>query len=321
MMLNMEHLQKRYGKYQALDGLDMEVPDGALYGFVGPNGAGKTTTIRIAAGLLKPDEGTIRIAGMDALQEPYRMKQKIGYVPDHFGVYDNLKVSEYMEFFASCYNLEGLKARRRCRMLLAQVGLEEKEDFYVDSLSRGMKQRLCLARALIHDPSLLIMDEPTAGLDPRTRLEFRTLVRELNEQGKTILISSHLLGDLAELCTHIGIIDMGKMVISGSMEEIVERIRTSRPIIIQVYEHMAEAMTLLKEHPLVRTITVKDQEIMVGFSGNEVQESELLAQLVAAGVRVRGFMREPGNLETIFMEITNHDEERVVLSYEDESGL
>lgn len=320
-MLKTDHLQKKYGKYHALEGLTMEIPDGALYGFVGPNGAGKTTTIRIAAGLLKPDGGSITIAGIDAVQEPKRLKQTIGYVPDHFGVYDNLKVSEYMEFFASCYRMEGLKARKRCRTLLAQVGLEGREDFYVDSLSRGMKQRLCLARALIHDPALLIMDEPTAGLDPRTRLEFRTLVRELNEQGKTVLISSHLLGDLAELCTHIGIIDMGRLVASGSMEEIVERIRISRPVAIQIYDNMAAAMTLLKNHSLVRTITVKDQEIMVGFSGSEDQESELLAQLIEAGVRIRGFMREPGNLETIFMQITNHDEERVVLSYEDESGL
>ena len=321
MMLKIDKLQKKYGKYHALNGLDMEIPSGALYGFVGPNGAGKTTTIRIMTSLLKPDGGAVQIEGIDAVREPYRLKQKIGYVPDHFGVYDNLKVSEYMEFFASCYRMEGLKARKRCRTLLAQVGLADKEDFYVDGLSRGMKQRLCLARALIHNPSLLIMDEPTAGLDPRTRLEFRDIVMELNEQGKTILISSHLLGDLAELCTHIGIIDMGRMVVSGSMDEIMERIRTSRPVMIQVHDNMQEAMKLLKNHPLVRTITVKDQEIMVGFSGSARQESELLSQLVEAGVLVRGFLREPGNLEAIFMQITGHEEERVVLSYEDESGL
>lgn len=320
-MLKIEHLQKTYGKYHALDGLNMEIPEGALYGFVGPNGAGKTTTIKIMTGLLMPDSGSVKIGGIDALRYPQQLKKKIGYVPDHFGVYDNLKVSEYMEFFASCYGMEGLKSRKRCSTLLAQVGLDDKGDFFVDGLSRGMKQRLCLARALIHDPALLIMDEPTAGLDPRTRLEFRNIVMELNEMGKTILISSHLLEDLSELCTHIGIIDSGKMIVSGNMTEIIERVQTSKPMIIQVHANMDAAMKLLKEHPLVRTITIKEQEIMVGFTGDEDQESELLQALVMAGVQVRGFMREPGNLEAIFMQITNRDEERVVLSYEDESGL
>lgn len=320
-MLKIQKLQKSYGNYHALDGLDMEIQEGALYGFVGPNGAGKTTTIKIMTGLLKPDGGSVEIDGIDAVREPYRLKEKIGYVPDHFGVYDNLKVSEYMEFFAACYGMEGLKSRKRASTLLAQVGLGDKEDFFVDGLSRGMKQRLCLARALIHDPSLLIMDEPTAGLDPRTRVEFRETVKELNEQGMTILISSHLLSDLSELCTDIGVIDAGRMLLTGSIDEIIDRIHTSKPVIITVQDRMDIAMKLLKEHPLVQTITVRDADIMVGFTGSARQESELLAGLVGAGVMVRGFVREPGSLEAIFMQITNHEEERVVLSYEDESGL
>ena len=214
-MLKIRNLQKVYGNYHALDGLDMEIREGALYGFVGPNGAGKTTTIKIISGLLWPDGGTVEIHGTDALIQPGRLKEKIGYVPDYFGVYDNLKVSEYMEFFASCYGMEGLKARKRSQTLLDQVGLGHKLDFYVDGLSRGMKQRLCLARALLHEPVLLVMDEPAAGLDPRTRLEFKETVRELNEQGMTILISSHLLSDLAELCTDVGIVDAGKMLPEG----------------------------------------------------------------------------------------------------------
>lgn len=320
-MLKIKGLRKNYGNYHALDGLDMEVAKGALYGFVGPNGAGKTTTIKIITGLLRPDGGKVEIDGIDVVQDPYRLKEKIGYVPDYFGVYDNLKVSEYMEFFGACYGLEGLKGRKRSRTLLDQVGLGDKEDFFVDGLSRGMKQRLCLARSLIHDPSVLIMDEPTAGLDPRTRLEFRETVQELNEQGKTILISSHLLSDLAEICTDIGIIDAGRMILTGSIEEIADRIHTSKPVIITVQENMEAAMRLLKEHPLVKTITVRDSDIMVGFTGSARQESQLLSELVGAGVMVRGFVREPGSLEAIFMQITNHEEERVVLSYEDESGL
>lgn len=317
MMLKMKGLKKAYGNYHALDGLDMEVESGALYGFVGPNGAGKTTTIKIVTGLLCPDGGSVEIDGIDVWKEAAKTKDHIGYVPDYFGMYDNLKVSEYMEFFASCYGLDGLKARKRNRALLDQVGLGNKEDFYVDGLSRGMKQRLCLARALIHDPALLIMDEPTAGLDPRTRLEFRELIRDLKEAGKTILISSHLLSDLSELCTDIGIIDQGRMILHGSIEEITNRINTSKPVIITIQDGMKLAMRLLKDHPQVQTITVRDQNIMVGFTGDAADESRLLAGLIEAGVAVRGFMREPGNLEAVFMQITNHEEERVVLSYED----
>lgn len=321
-MLAIKSLRKTYGNYCALDGLNMEIDKGAIYGFVGPNGAGKTTTIRIMTGLLKPDSGSVLIDGIDAVKKPSRLKEKIGYVPDYFGVYDNLKVWEYMDFFAACYDITGLTARKKNQMLLAQVGLEEKEEAYVDGLSRGMKQRLCLARALIHDPELLIMDEPTAGLDPRTRLEFREMIRELQEQGKTILISSHLLEDLAELCTNIGVIDRGRLVLSGSIDDITNRIQASRPLVIRIQGGTQTAMRLLKEHDLVRTITVKDQEIVVGFLGDAQAECELLAMLIEAGVFVRGFMRESGNLEAVFMQITNHDEERVVLSYEDEeSGL
>ena len=320
-MLKTRNLQKKYGNYHALDGLNMEIPDGALFGFVGPNGAGKTTTIKILTGLLRPDGGTVEIEGADALKEPRRMRDMIGYVPDSFGVYDNLKVSEYMDFFASCYGLEGLKARGRCHTLLLQVGLGDKEDFFVDGLSRGMQQRLCLARALIHDPQILIMDEPTAGLDPRTRMEFKEMVKELHEQGKTILISSHLLTDLAEICTDIGIIDAGRMVVCGSMEEILNQLKASKPVIITVDQNREAALKLLKEHPLVKTISVREPEIMVGFTGTKQQESELLAQLVRVGVPVRSFMREQASLEAIFMQLTDHEEERVVLSYEDESGL
>ena len=322
-MLKIRNLRKLYGNYHALDGLDMEIEEGALYGFVGPNGAGKTTTIKIISGLLMPDAGDVEIDGIDALAQPYRLKEKIGYVPDYFGVYDNLKVSEYMEFFASCYGMEGLTARKRSQTLLEQVGLGDKLDFYVDGLSRGMKQRLSLARALLHEPVLLVMDEPAAGLGPRTRLEFRETVRELNQQGMTILLSSHLLTGLTELCTDVGIIDGGRMLLTGSVEEIIEKIHTSKPIVITVCDNIQTALSLLKEHPLVRSISVKEQEILVQFSGSGRQESQLLTELVQSGVHVRGFMREPGSLEAVFMQLTRREEERVVLSYDadDESGL
>ena len=320
-MLKIQGLHKKYGNYHALDGLDMEIKNGALFGFVGPNGAGKTTTIKIMTGLLKPDQGVVELNGKNMLTDTLDLRRRIGYVPDHFGLYDNLKVSEYMEFFAACYHLEGFAARKRASSLLEQVGLGERKDAFVDGLSRGMQQRLCLARALIHDPEFLIMDEPTAGLDPRTHLEFRQMVWELHEKGKTILLSSHNLAELSELCTDIGIIDAGKMVLSGSMDEIMERIYTSKQIIISVQDQMEKALAFLKESPMVRTISICEKDIMVGFIGDERRESELLKQMIEAGIPVRGFMREPGSLESIFMQITDHNKEKVVLSYEDESGL
>ncbi len=320
-MLKIRNLKKAYGNLHALEGLDMDVTDGALFGFVGPNGAGKTTTIRIMTGLLAPDSGSVEFDGQDVVARPGYLKERIGYVPDYFGVYDNLKVWEYMDFFASCYGLEGLTARKRSLTLLDQVGLGNKADSYVDGLSRGMKQRLCLARALVHDPPVLIMDEPTAGLDPRTRLEFRDTLLELNEQGKTIIISSHALPDLAEICTEVGIIDRGKMILGGSLEEIIGKVQTSKPLTISVFQNMDQAIRILKEHPLVHTMTIKEQEIMIGFTGDTRQECGLLAQLVASGVLVRGFEREAGSLEAVFMQLTRQDEERVVLSYEAESDL
>ena len=192
-MLKIESLTRRYPHVTALDGLNMEIGHGQLYGFVGPNGAGKTTTIRIISGLLRPTSGKVWIDGIRAEKETRVLKSKIGYVPDFFGVYDNLTVGEYMSFFAACYHIDGLVARKRYTALLEQVGLNEKLDFYVDGLSRGMKQRLCLARALIHDPQILILDEPTSGLDPRTRVEFKEILEDLKFAGKTIPVSyTHL---------------------------------------------------------------------------------------------------------------------------------
>ncbi len=321
-MLDIINLHKKFGKFHALNGLDLTIPDGALYGFVGPNGAGKTTTIKIMTGLLTADSGQVIIDGADVSQGLYELKLKIGYVPDFFGVYDNLKVNEYMEFFASCYGIDGLKARTRYMTLLEQVGLEDKIEFYVDSLSRGMKQRLCLARALIHDPLLLVLDEPASGLDPRTRFEFKEILKELREQGKTILISSHVLSELSEMCTDIGIVEQGKMVLSGSMEDILRRVNASNPLVISIIGNNKErVLTILKSQPCVQTIAVKDEDIRVNFIGDEQDEAHLLQQLVDADVMVHGFCREQGSLESLFMQITDPDKEKAVLVYENKSGL
>ena len=220
-MLEIRGLHKIYGKYHALSGLDMTVETGALYGFVGPNGAGKTTTIKIMTGLLEAEEGRITINGMDARADLGKLKSMIGYVPDFFGVYDNLTVSEYMEFFAACHHISGLVARKRYTALLEQVGLEDKLDFFVDGLSRGMKQRLCLARALIHDPSLLVMDEPTVGLDPVTREELWSTFHALAERGATLLVSSHVM-DEAFRCDQVLLMRQGSILATTTATDLLD---------------------------------------------------------------------------------------------------
>lgn len=316
-MLEIHGLKKSFRSFQALSGLDMEIEEGALYGFVGPNGAGKTTAIRIITGLLKPDEGTVMIDGINALKDGRKVRDLFGYVPDEFGMYNNLKVSEYMEFFAAAYGLDGFVARSRCEELIAQMKLEEKADAFVDSLSRGMKQRLCLARALIHDPKLLILDEPTSGMDPRTRMEFKEMLKELCAEGKTILISSHILSELSQMCTDIGIIDAGQIVLSGSISEILQKVNDSNPLLIKICGNRDQALKVLREDSRVRTVSIRGDEIAVRFHGTGRSEAELLKKLVEAEVPVSGFSREQGDLESIFMQITSHDTERVVLRSEE----
>ena len=316
-MLKIQGLKKKFGNFEALSGIDMEVAEGALYGFVGPNGAGKTTAISIITGLLNADEGSVLIDGKDAFCYRDQVKDLFGYVPDEFGLYDNLKVWEYMDFFASCYGLSSLVARERCTNLLEQVKLADKEDFFVDSLSRGMKQRLCLARAMIHDPKLLILDEPTSGMDPRARVEFKELLKELCAEGKTILVSSHILSELAQMCTDIGIIDAGKIVLSGNMGDILKQVNDSNPIRVQVVENVREAVQFLRAEPEVRTITVEGNDLVVGFHGGKDAEAMLLAKLVAHNIGICGFWREQGDLESIFMQITDHDMEKVVMTSEE----
>lgn len=222
-----------------------------------------------------------------------------------------------MEFFASCYGLSGLMGRKRCEELLDQVKLSDRADFFVDSLSRGMKQRLCLARALIHDPGLLILDEPTSGMDPRTRMEFKEMLKELCAEGKTILVSSHILSELSQMCTDIGIIDAGKIVLSGNMAEILQKVNDSNPLLIRICGESRTAIGILKKDPRVQTIAIRDEDIIVNFHGNRQAEAELLYSLMEAGIPVSGFIREQGDLESIFMQITSHDKGKVVLSSEE----
>ena len=221
-ILKIEKLTKKYGKTYALNGLDMEVKKGDIYGFVGPNGAGKTTTLRIISGLLKSDGGDLWLDGVRTTKNILKQKSLIGFVPDFFGVYENLSVIEYLEFFAASYGIYGRAGTVRAREVLEMVELSGKEEQMVDLLSRGIQQRLCLARAMIHKPKLLVLDEPNSGLDPRARVEMKELLQNLRSMGKTIVISSHILSELAEMCNSIGIMDHGKLVEAGNIEDVME---------------------------------------------------------------------------------------------------
>ena len=312
-MLKVEGLKKKYGKHVALSGLDMNVKKGAVYGLVGPNGAGKTTAIRLITGLSSVDEGKIIINGIDARKNSLKIKETIGYVPDNCGSYFNMSVSEYMEFFAAGFGITGVRAAEKNFKLLEQVGLEDKADFLADTLSRGMQQRLSLARALIHNPEFIIMDEPTSGLDPRNSFEFKRLVKELKESGKTVLISSHLLSELSEICTDIAVIENGKMVAEGGLAQILGRIEHSNPIKIVVLGAISSAMAVFKENSGVKTVSRNDNTFMIKFEGGKLEEARLLYELIEMEVPVCEFVRETGSLESFFIQITNHDKEKVLI--------
>ena len=309
-MLAIKNLNKRYGKFQAVSDLNLEVAEGEIFGFVGPNGAGKTTTMKIICGLLRATSGEITLDGVDIIRNSRRMKEKIGYMPDFFGVYDDLKVSEYLEFYASIYNIKGQERKRITDDLLELVDLGSKREAYVDSLSRGMKQRLCLARSLVHNPRLLVLDEPASGMDPRARFEMKEILKNLKCMGKTIIISSHILPELAELCTSIGIIDQGRMVISGSNEEIMQQVYNKKVVRLKVRDRLDDAVLILKEYPFVDKLVIGENTIQAGFGGGDEEMSRVLSDLISRGIPVVSFAQMDGNLEDVFMKVTKGDDEQ-----------
>ncbi len=297
-------LCKKYGKFTALDSLSMNISENSIFGFVGPNGAGKTTTMKIMAGLLKADSGSIFVNGEDILKNMKSIRDKIGYMPDFFGVYDDLKVTEYMDFYAGTYYIPYSQRAELIDSLLEVVDLSNKKDAYVDALSRGMKQRLCLARSLIHDPELLILDEPASGLDPRARVEMKEILKRLREMGKTIIVSSHILPELAEMCSEIGIIDQGKLVTQGSVHDIMNRMHKNRIIRVKTSAPPELLIRLLKEQATVKEITENTDNVEFAFEGNNDDLTSILRNIVMNGIPVYSFSENEGNLEEIFMTVT-----------------
>ncbi len=303
-LLTITDLVKKYGSFTAVDALNLSVDDGCIFGFVGPNGAGKTTTMKIISGLLAATSGCVVIDGVDVVKTPGKLCEKIGYMPDFFGVYDNLKVHEYMDFYCGLYHIPVGQRKSVIGNLLEIVDLTDKTEAYVDSLSRGMKQRLCLARSLVHDPELLILDEPASGLDPRARIEMKEVLKSLKSIGKTIIISSHILPELSELCDQIGIINGGKMVASGTVNEIMRKLSNNRIIFVKPLDQFSALVTLLAEKPLVTDIVEGEDGITFGFMGEDKDLALLLKEIIKNDIPVATFKEKEGNLEEIFMQLT-----------------
>ncbi len=309
-MLKVQNLKKKYGKFYALKGISFEIQTGHIFGFIGQNGAGKTTTMRIITGLLAADSGVVEFDGVDLLKNYKCIGDIVGYVPDYFGAYNRLRAIEYMEFFANMQGLYGKSVRQRCIGLMDKLGMADMANIYVDDLSRGMQQRLCMARALLHNPKLLVLDEPTSGMDPQSRLEFKKLLKELSADGKTIIISSHILPELSELCNSVGIIDKGEMLYQGSIDDIVATVNVSNPLGLRVLSNKNAAVNMLKNNELTQSMSIDGNNIQIAFMGNSEEEAELLSKLLEDGVRITYFGRKRDNLEDVFVRLTEQNDER-----------
>ena len=303
-------LVKRYDRTLAVAGLDLDVPQGEIFGLEGPNGAGKATTLRMLATLLEPSAGDAFIAGESVRRNPNEVRRVLGFMPDVFGVYDDMKVWEYLDFFARCYGIPAARRRQMIGDLLELVDLADKRDSYVQGLSRGMQQRLCLAHTLVHDPLVLLLDEPASGLDPRARVELRELLRELRALGKTILISSHILPELEELCTSVAIVDRGQVLAQGRVADLEKRLRSGAVLRVRVLgsdEELAAAREHFAADPHVASATLlEDGTIELGFRGDDEASAVLLAGAVAAGIRINSFARAASDLEELFLQVTAH---------------
>ncbi|MCT6924148.1 MULTISPECIES: ABC transporter ATP-binding protein [Bacillales] len=305
-MIEIQNLTKKYGSFIALNQLNLTLAEGTVFGFVGANGAGKSTTFSILATLLSPTSGDALINGKSVVKEPKEVRKQIGYMPDFFGVYDQLKVDEYLDFYGASYGIAAAERAILIPQLLELVNLMSKRYEYVDLLSRGMKQRLCLARALIHDPKVLILDEPASGLDPRARVEMRDILRNLKTMGKTILISSHILPELAEMCDEIGVIDNGKLIAHGNVATIQAQLQGEKRIVIKVTERLQEVRAFLEEDPKISSIDLIESKLEIEFNyrGTDEEQVALLKRAVLADLPIYALIEEEKDLEDVFMAIT-----------------
>ncbi len=303
-MIETNDLTKMYGDLYALNRLNLTLNQGDVYGFIGPNGAGKTTTMRILATLLNPSWGEATVCGYSIYTGSKEIRRVIGYMPDFFGVYDDMKVIEYLEFFASAYRIQGPARRKICEEVLELVDLTYKRDALVTSLSRGMTQRLGLARTLLHDPQVLLLDEPASGLDPRARIEMRGLLKELRAMGKTILVSSHILPELADICNKIGIIEQGCLLVNGEVTEVMKQVRTDVVLNINVEDRLVDAANFLEAQPEVETVEDKNGVLIVKLNTGVVKYGFLANRLLENGFELTLFKEDEINLETAFMHLT-----------------
>jgi ABC-2 type transport system ATP-binding protein len=301
-------LTKKYGDFTALDQFSLKLDQGDVFGFIGPNGAGKTTTMRILATLLNPTWGEAYVCGHSIYTAPKEIRRLIGYMPDAFGVYEDLTVLEYLEFFAAAYRIRGPARRQRCDELLQLVDLDFKRDAYANTLSRGQTQRLGLARVLLHDPQVLLLDEPASGLDPRARIDMRHLLKRLGGLGKTIMVSSHILPELADICNKIGIIDRGRLVVSASVDDVMQQVRSQTVLHVSVLGDATAAATALASHELVESAATSNgessSEIIVTLKAATEDHTPLAKFLIDRGFALRSFKPEEITLETAFMRLT-----------------
>jgi ABC-2 type transport system ATP-binding protein len=302
--ISTSNLTKTYGALTALDNLTLELQPGDIFGFIGPNGAGKTTTMKILAGLLEPTHGVARVLGRDVNTNGDFVRRNVGYMPDFIGVYEDLKVAEYLEFFASAYSIPRKQRKKVVADVLELTDLKYKQDAFVDSLSRGMTQRLSLARVLVHDPPVLLLDEPASGLDPRARIEIRELLKELRRLGKTILVSSHILSELGEFCNKLGIIERGKLLVAGTVEELMARARAHPVISVHVVGDPSRAIAALKTDPRVDQIDPQDGQLMVTMHDPTIHHHFIIERLVAAGVQIHSVAPHQLKLEDVFLRLT-----------------
>lgn len=303
-MIVVDKLNKMYGNFQAVDELSFRIDKGDIFGFVGHNGAGKTTTMKIISTLMKPTSGKVLVDGVDISKNYRNIRKSIGYMPDFFGVYDDLRVEEYMDFYGSVNGLSKNEIITSSNDLLELVDLVDKKRAYVNDLSRGMKQRLCLARSLIHDPKVLLLDEPASGLDPRARIQMKGILKELRNMGKTIIISSHILTELSEVCNSVGIIDGGKMVAFGKMQDVINDINGFSKMRLEVIGSPDKGVNLIREHDSVKDISIIDNVVEFSINGDELEISNILKRLVKNEVEVMTYSKIEGNLEDVYMKIT-----------------